>query len=90
MTGVQTCALPIYFMKSTVTGDVCKLLNAYDKDKQEGYWGRIPQKIETTEAVIEVFERYRDDTKKQINRKGGFFTWLTTIGKRQRNKEMQQ
>ena len=78
------------FMKSTVTGDVCKLLNAYDKDKQEGYWGRIPQKIETTEAVIDVFERYRDDTKKQINRKGGFFTWLTTIGKRQRNKEMQQ
>ena len=78
------------FMKSTVTGDVCNLLNAYDKDKQEGYWIRISKKIAMTEAVIDVFEKYRDDTQKKINRKRGFLTWLTTIGKKQRNKGMQQ
>ena len=55
------------FMKSTVTGDVCNLLNAYDKDKQEGYWIRISKKIAMTEAVIDVFEKYRDDTHFQQN-----------------------
>ena len=78
------------FMKSTITGDVCNLLNAYDKDKQEGYWIRISKKIAMTEAVIDVFEKYRDDTQKKINRKRGFLTWLTTIGKKQRNKGMQR
>lgn len=48
------------------------------------------KKIAMTEAVIDVFEKYRDDTQKKINRKGGFWTWLTTIGKKQRNKGMQR
>lgn len=57
------------FMKNTVKDDVCDLLNAYDKNKQEKYWLKLPQKIASAEKAIEAFEKYRDNTPKELIKK---------------------
>ena len=55
------------------------LLNAYDKDKKDGYWEQIPQRLEELETVANILDEYSNLEQQyrksidQVEQKGGIF-----------------
>lgn len=78
------------FLKETFSDSVCDLMHAYDKDKQEGYWKKFPEKLISAEKVVVSFREYVENAPKNINQKGGFLKWRITAEKKQKNRERRQ
>ncbi|MCM1186546.1 MAG: hypothetical protein NC251_10475 [Lachnoclostridium sp.] len=74
-------------VKSIFTDERCDLLNAYDKDKQNGYWWKILSKMEAWDNIGNVLDRYceiQQQNQSEIGctkHKEGFFKrWKKRIG----------
>lgn len=69
----------IAFLENTLTETERNLLQAYDKNKGDAYWGQIPQKVESLKTVGAALEEYSAETRrsrigvKNTEREGGFF-----------------
>lgn len=64
------------FIKGTFSDSVCDLMHAYDKDNQEGYWQKFPERFKKAEKVVGAFKEYVENSSKSIEQKGGFFKRL--------------
>lgn len=66
-------------IRNILSDEGCDLLQAYDKNKQDGYWKRVPQKFVELEKIGNTLDEYLEIGQQngtsvgQLERKGGFF-----------------